>query len=302
MNKARVIAELKAMFDEKTAVFNDVDMAKYIDDLMGVVSLPPLGVILPQSTEQVVQLIKFCNANDVYTIPQGGLTGLASAAVPIGVERSVIVSMEKMNQIHTLDVFDNSMVVDSGVILAQVQNAAKDVGRYFPLSHGGEGSSQIGGNIATNSGGNNALKYGTARDQVLGLEVVMGNGEIYSNLKGLRKNTAGLDLKHLFIGSQGKFGIITKAALKLRPYPNNRATALVGVNSPEVALKLLRDLELYLGENISAFELISDMAMNYALKVENTRFALTEKAAWYVLIEAETAAKDLPLDEAMEKA
>jgi FAD/FMN-containing dehydrogenase len=203
----------------------------------------------------------------------GGLTGLVNGAVPTGLDPVLILSMGRMNRIDPVDTVNNTVLVEAGAVLANVKSAAEQAGRYFPLSHGGEGSSQIGGNLSTNSGGNNALRYGTARDQVLGLEVVLPDGSIWNGLRGLRKNTAGYDLNHLFIGAEGTLGIITRAVLKVRPLRCVRETAIVAVENPRDALSMLRLMERHAGELICACELMSAAALWAAMTIEGTRYA-----------------------------
>lgn len=275
------------------------DMEKFLDDLQGVSITQPIAVLRPANTDQVAAAVKWCRANNLSIVPQGGLTGLTGAAVPTAPSPSAIIALERMNAIREVDLDNNSMTVDAGVVLSQVHSAAKQAGRYFPLHHGGQDSSQIGGNLATNAGGNNALRYGTARDQVLGLEVVLPDGTIWNGLRKLRKNTAGYDLKHLFIGSEGTLGLITGAVLKLGAYPYNRTTAFVAIASVEAALHLLRFLEDQLGQVISAFELMSKAALEFGEAVGKNRQPLEQQSDWYLLIEAETSAKAFDLEDAL---
>ena len=288
-----------AALGEKAVLSAPRDMEKYLDDLQGVTATRPIAVLRPDCTDQVAAAVKWCRSNHLSIVPQGGLTGLTGAAVPTGPAASAIISLERMNAIREVDLDNNSMTVDAGVVLARVQAAAKQAGRYFPLHHGGQESSQIGGNLATNAGGINALRYGTARDQVLGLEVVLPDGTIWNGLRKLRKNTAGYDLKHLFIGSEGTLGLITGAVLKLGSYPHNRTTAFVAIASVEAALHLLHILKDQLGEVISVFELMSKAALNFGEAAGNTRRPLDQHSDWYLLVEAETSAKGFDLEEAL---
>ncbi len=282
-------------------VITDLDLMKqYLADLQGLEASLPVAVLRPSTTKQTVACIKWCIKHDFAVVPQGGLTGLCGAAVPTGEQKTAIISLQRMNKIRNIDPLGKTMTVEAGMVLADVKSAAMDAGLYFPLSHGAEGSSQIGGNLSTNSGGNNALRYGTARDQVLGLEVVLPDATVWNGLKALHKNTAGYDLKHLFIGAEGTLGLITAAVLKLRSYPHNRATAFVSLNTPLAAQTLLKALDTQLGGMVSAFELISSNAISFALTIEGVRYPLAEPAAWNVLIEVETSADGFDICQALE--
>lgn len=294
------LTTLVAQLGAKAVISDPAQMDRFMHDLMDTAGSTPVAVVRPESTEQVAQAVQWCQRQNVSVVPQGGLTGLCGAAVPVDGNATMILSLDRMRDIRDVDPLDNTITVEAGVVLADVQAAAERVDRYFPLSHGAKGSSLIGGNLSTDCGGNNAIRYGTARDQVLGLEVVLPDGRIWNGLRRLRKNTAGYDLKHLFIGAEGTLGIITGAVLKLRPYPNSRATAMVAVRSPAAALTLLRDLETHVGETISAFELLSESALTFALNIENARYPLDTMHAWNVLIEAETPVRNAELDKALE--
>lgn len=287
---------------EKGVITNPQDMARYLDDPLGMVSAPPRAVLRPATTEQVQAALTWCASEGLAVIPQGGLTGLTSAAISAGAENSVILSLGRMTRIREFDAVGNTACVEAGVVLQDLRNLAEENGRYFPLFHGAVGSSQIGGNLSTNSGGNNALRYGTARDQVLGLEVVLPDGQLWDGLRSLRKNTAGYDLRQLFIGAEGTLGVITAATVKLRAFPTNRATAFLAVRDPSTALDLLRRLEDSIGETIAAFELMSGAAISHALRAEGARYPLANRYEWSVLVEAESPARSLDLVSALESA
>lgn len=294
------ILEFARLFEERCVVTEPSDMAKYLADLQGITPQSPLAVFRPSTTQQASQMVKWCHAHKLDVVPQGGLTGLCTAAVPMGNVDVVIIAFDRLNKIREVDALNNSITVDAGVVLGDLKRAAEDVDRYFPLTHGAVGSSQIGGNLSTNSGGINAIKYGTARDQVLGLEVVLPDGTIWNGLRRLRKNTSGYDLKHLFLGAEGTLGLITGAVLKLRPIPRNRATAFLGLATPQIALNLLRKMETYVGDTLVAFELISATAADYAKTIEGGKNPLETKSNWYVLVEVETSSKYLDIDAAFE--
>jgi FAD/FMN-containing dehydrogenase len=198
----------------------------------------------------------------------------------------MVLSLGRMNRIRELDALNDTMTVEAGCVLAAVQRAAEDAGRLFPLSLAAEGSCQIGGNLSTNAGGVNVLRYGNAREQVLGLEVVLPDGRVWDGLRALRKDNTGYDLKHLFLGAEGTLGVITAAVLRLYPLPTARATAWIAVASPREAVELLAALRGRLGDRLSAFELVSRPCLEAVLKhVPASRDPLPAAHAWYVLAE-----------------
>ncbi|MDO5639508.1 MAG: FAD-binding oxidoreductase [Neisseria sp.] len=237
-------------------------------------------VVQPDSVEKVQALMRFCSAHKIAVTPQGGNTGLCGAAVPAG---GVLLNLGRLNRIRGINLADNAITVDAGVILQHVQQAAAEAGRLFPLSLASEGSCQIGGNIACNAGGLNVLRYGTMRDLVLGLEVVLPNGELVSHLQPLHKNTTGYDLRHLFIGSEGTLGIITGASLKLFAQPQTVETAWVGVGSIEQAVTLLTLMQGRFAERLCSFELISEFALG--LSSAFSEIGKPVDAPWHVLLE-----------------
>ena len=295
---------MQALMDilgDKGLISDPAEMSRYLDDPLGAPTTLPRVVLRPATTEQVQVALRWCHANGCEVIPQGGLTGLTKAAAPHGLENTAILSLARMSKIRSMDVDGGTMSVDAGVVLGDIRTAAEAAEMYFPLFHGAVGSSQIGGNLSTNAGGNNALRYGTARDQVLGLEVVLPDGTLWNGMRALHKNTAGYDLRQMFIGAEGTLGIITGAILKLRPAPRNRATAFAAVESPAAALALLRLLSRHLGETIAAFELMSDAALTASLTVEGCRYPLEASYPWAVLIEAETPGMRHNLGAALEE-
>ena len=211
-------------------------------------------LVRPGSTAEVIAVVKACAAAGVAIVPQGGNTGMCGAAVPDASGDQVILSLSRMNRILDVDAGNFSVTAEAGCILSDVQEAARRAGRYFPLSLGAEGTCQIGGNIATNAGGINVGRYGTARSLVLGLEVVLADGTVIDALRSLRKDTAGYDLKQLFIGSEGTLGIITAASMRLFPDPGERSTALLGLESAGVAVDILGNLREQLDDRIESFD------------------------------------------------
>ena len=224
-------------------------------------------LVAPDSTAQVAQVIAAAAAARIGVVPYGGGTGLVGGQVlPASktcTPAPLILSLGRMRQIRACYPEENVLVAEAGAVLAEVQQSAADVDRLFPLSLASEGTAQIGGLLATNAGGVNVLRYGMARDQVLGIEAVMADGRIFNGLQRLRKDNTGYDLRHLLIGSEGTLGIITAASLKLAPRPQSEGTALLTVDSPSAALDLLGRAKGILGESISAFELISGQGLRF---------------------------------------
>jgi FAD/FMN-containing dehydrogenase len=240
-------------------------------------------LVLPRSTEQVAAVVGICAASDVAITPQGGNTGLVGGQIPQG---EILLSLEKMNRVRDVEPFDDVIVAEAGVTLAAVHEAALAAERRFPLSVASEGSATVGGLVSTNAGGTQVLRYGTMRDQVLGLEAVLPNGEVWNGLKRLRKDNTGYDLKQLLIGAEGTLGVVTAAALKLYPILPSRAVAFVGLRSPQDAIRLLAQGKAVTGGALEAFELISRVGMDLVMKnIPDQREPMESRHAWYVLIE-----------------
>jgi len=226
----------------------------------------PLAVVRPASTAEVAQVVRACAEARTGVVPQGGNTGLCGAATPDASGSQIVLNLSRMNRVRAVDVRNNTMTAEAGCVLASLQKAAEDAGRLLPLSLAAEGSCEIGGNLSTNAGGTAVLRYGNARELVLGLEVVLPSGEIWDGLRGLRKDNTGYDLKQLFIGAEGTLGVITAAVLKLFPLPRSRATAVAALQSPEKALVLLERALDACGERLTGFELFSDFCLSLVLK------------------------------------
>ena len=244
-------------------------------------------VVRPTSTDEVAAIVATCARENIAIVPQGGNTGLVGGSVPTGRRREVVLSLNRMNRIRSIDVLNDTMTVEAGCVLAAVQKAAHDAGRLFALSLAAEGSCQIGGNLSTNAGGVNVLRYGTAREQVLGLEVVLPDGRIWHGLRALRKDNTGYDLKQLFIGAEGTLGIITAAVLRLFPRPNATASAWIALESARAAVALLGELRQHLGDRLCAFELMSRICVQAVLKhATDVQDPLpVDVHPWYVLAE-----------------
>jgi len=226
----------------------------------------PAAVVKPASTAEVAAVVRACAESRTAIVPQGGNTGLCGAATPDASGSQVVLNLSRMNRVRAIDARNNTMTVEAGCVLASLQKTAEEAGRLFPLSLAAEGSCEIGGNLSTNAGGTAVLRYGNARDLVLGLEVVLPSGEIWDGLRALRKDNTGYDLKQLFVGAEGTLGVITAAVLKLFPPPRSRATAVVALEDPEHALELLKRTLEGCGERLTGFELFSDFCLSLVLK------------------------------------
>ncbi|ODP30913.1 FAD-binding oxidoreductase [Pandoraea sp. ISTKB] len=267
------------------------DAATFESDYRQVFHGKSLAVVRPGNTDEVSAVMRYCYTNGISVVPQGGNTSLLGGSVPDATGASIVISLARLNQIRAIDPMNATMTVSAGVTLSQARGAAESVGALFPLRIGSEGSCQIGGNLSTNAGGTAVLRYGNMRDLVLGLEVVLPDGRIWNGLRGLRKDNAGYDLKHLFIGSEGTLGIITAAVLKLFPIPRTVSSAFLGTHSPEDALAIFKRIRERLGTDVSAFELISSDAMALVLSHLNDRPSPLETPhPWYVLVETSSNA------------
>ncbi len=235
-----LIGELTTIVGPKGVLTAAGDTAPFLEDWRGRYRGEAVCVVLPASTEQVSAIVTLCARTGTPVLAQGGNTSLCGGATPeANGQPPVIIGLQRMRAIRSIDPINNTICVDAGCVLATVQQAAIDNDRLYAVSLGAEGSCQVGGTIATNAGGTGVLRYGNTRDNVLGLEVVLPDGSIWDGLHALRKNNTGYDLKHLFIGSEGTLGIITGAVLKLHPLPTARSVAWLSVASPQMALDML---------------------------------------------------------------
>lgn len=266
---------------------SDIDLQPHLTEWRDIWRGKALLMVSPDSTEQVAAVVRACSEAGTSIVPQGGNTGLCGGAIPDSSGEQVILSLSRLNQIRSISVNDYSMVVEAGCVLEQLQNAADEAGLFFPLSLAAEGSCQIGGNLSTNAGGINVLRYGTARTQALGLEVVLADGTIWNGLRSLRKDTAGYDLKQIFIGAEGTLGIITAACLRLYPAVRNASTVLLALPSAAAAVAALAILRGELADQLQAFELIPARAVRYVLRhIPSNKFPLAVESPWYVLLES----------------
>ncbi len=252
---ATAIERIKALVGPKGFFEAQSDIAPYLVEERGLYRGQAPLVVRPASTAEVAGVVKICAEAGLAIVPQGGNTGLTGAGVPHDHGGEIVVSLSRLNRIREIDALNYAITVEAGVILANVQKAADEAERLFPLSLAAEGTCQIGGNLSTNAGGIQVLRYGMARDLVLGLEVVLPNGQVWDGLRALRKDNTGYDLKQLFIGAEGTLGIITAAVLKLYSKPKSVETGFLAVRDPAAAIELLARAREGSGDAVTAFEL-----------------------------------------------
>lgn len=282
-----IVSELKAALPPRAVVAGAAIPERHLGDWG--VRLPrekqPLAVLYPRSAVDVSSVLRICNTHGCPVVPQGGLTGLTGAATPTN--GCIVVSLERMAAVEEIDHAASTMTVQAGVPLESVQKSAREAGFFFPLDLGARGSCRIGGNVATNAGGNRVLRYGMTRELVLGMEVVLADGTVITSLNKMQKNNAGYDLKHFFIGSEGTLGIMTRVVLRLYPLTASTCTALCAVPDYEAAIRLLHHAKAFLGPTLSAFEMMwPDF---YALAVDTTgqRPPLSDAHGGYVLLDSQ---------------
>ncbi|SDH83932.1 FAD-binding oxidoreductase [Roseospirillum parvum] len=293
------LERLKGIVGPAHVLTEPADLAPFLAEERGRYQGAATVAVRPGSTEEVAAVVAACAEAQVPVVPQGGNTGLVGGAVSEAGE--VVLALGRLNRIRALDPAAHTLTAEAGCILADLQGAAEDAGLLFPLSLGAEGSCQIGGNLASNAGGLNVLRYGTARDLCLGLEVVLADGRIWHGLSGLTKDNTGYALKHLFIGAEGTLGIITAAVLKLFPRPTESATALLAVPDLTAALDLLGRARARSGDSVSAFEVMNGFSLEVAVRhLPGARAPLEEPTPWAVLVELATSRPDAPLRPVLE--
>ena len=277
-------------------------MQSYLSDWRNAYRGQAAAVLRPGTTEEVAAAVRLCAQAGVALVPQGGNTGLCGGSIPDASGAQMVLSLTRLKRIREVDVANATITVEAGVILQQLQDAAAEVGRLFPLSLGAEGSCTVGGNLATNAGGTAVLRYGNMRDLALGLEVVLPDGRIWDGLRGLRKDNTGYDLKQLFIGSEGTLGIITAAVLKLFPALRSLTTAWVALPSPQAAVTLLGQMRGLCGDRLTGFELMSRQSLEFVLRhVAGASDPFAEGHPWYVLIELSDTQPDAALNDLLEQ-
>lgn len=279
-------ASLTASLGDELVLTDTTDMVRYCRDWHGDVSSGAVAVIRPRNVEDVAAAVRLCAELGLAIVPQGGNTGLVLGGVPDAPDRQVVLSLERMNAIRAIDTEDFSAVVEAGCILSEFKDAVQEKGMFFPLSLGAQGSCRIGGNVSTNAGGINVLRYGMTRELVLGLEVVLPDGTIWNGLSTLRKDNRGIDLKQLFIGAEGTLGIVTAVSVKLYPNPDHVETALLGLNSLDDAIKLYRRARRECCDLMSAFEFMPPVAFALAMEaIPALKMPIADDYAAYVLME-----------------
>ena len=279
------IEQMIAALPANTLVRGEAIDAKYWHDWSGLPPVQPLALLRPRTTQDIATAMALCNRAGIAVVPQGGLTGLAGGAHPV--DGCVVLSLERMNGVEEIDTVMATMTVKAGTPLADVQAAAEHAGMYFPLDLGARGSCTIGGNLSTNAGGNRVIRYGMARDHVLGLEYVLADGTVVSSLNKMIKNNAGYDLKQLLIGSEGTLGIITRAVLRLQAKPLSVATAMCGCSDYDAVIALLQAARAELGPALSAFEVMWPSFVDCMTGgLPHLRRPFAQPHGVYVLIEA----------------
>jgi len=298
-----LMAQLKTIVGERGFIDAPAERAPFETDWRDQYHGKAALVLKPAATDEVAGIVKVLAQARIGIVPQGGNTSLCGASVPDGSGSQVVVNLSRMNRVRAVDAANNTMTVEAGCVLAQLQSVAAEHDRLFPLSLAAEGSCEIGGNLSTNAGGTGVLRYGNTRDLVLGLEVVLPDGSVWEGLRGLRKDNTGYDLKHLFIGAEGTLGVITAAVLKLFPRPRSRATAVAGLESPHDAVALLSELRVACGDRVSGFELMSRLCIELVVRhIPGQRDPFGEPHPWYVLVELSDSTEGAATTELLEAA
>jgi D-lactate dehydrogenase (cytochrome) len=280
------IQELTNLIGKNNVLIDIADQKKYVSDWFGRANGKALAVAKPANPEEIASIVKLSAKYHVAIVPQGGNTGLVGGGLPDDSGQELVLSLERINKIRSLDALGKTISVDAGVILENLHQYTQEHGLEFPLTMGSQGSATIGGLLSTNAGGTAVLRYGNARDLCLGLEVITAEGEIWNGLRSLRKDNTGYDLRDLFIGAEGTLGIITGAVLKLVPLPKARLSALLSLNSPSLAIQLLEYVQTKANSQLTAFELISDTCLNLVDQYfPQFAYPFSTKVPYCVLIE-----------------
>lgn len=299
MSQQEFLDALLCTLGADTVLVGESVQARYHTDWSGTPPVAPLALVRPRSTEQVSAALQLCHAHRVAVVPQGGLTGLAGGAVPVA--GCVAISMERMHAVEEVNTRSGVMTVQAGATLQAVQEAAADAGWVFGVDLGARGSCQIGGNVATNAGGNGVLQHGMMREQVLGLEVVLADGTVLPMLRPMIKNNTGYDLKQFFIGAEGTLGIITRVMLRLRPQPQAKATALVAMPSFDQSLAVLQHMQQRFGNSVAAFELMWDSFVQTSVRWQKLQAPFAQSHPFLALIDVD-GKEEASLREAVEEA
>lgn len=300
---AALLAAIADVVGPRGIITDPADIAPYSTDWRAMYQGRAAAVVRPASADEVARVVRLCAAAGVGIVPQGGNTSMVGGAVPAEDGSQIVLSLARMNRVRAVDPLDLSMTVDAGLTLRAAQEAAEAAGCLLPLSIGSEGTAQIGGVLSTNAGGNNTVRYGNAREMVLGLEVVTPQGEVWNGLRRLRKDNTGYCLRQLFVGAEGTLGIITGAVLQLHPAARETATAFCAVPSPEAALRLLHRVRAAEGAALSAFELMSAIGVEFVLRhIPGTSLPTQARADNYTLVECTSPRTGAHVREGLEAA
>ncbi|HEY6629967.1 MAG TPA: FAD-binding oxidoreductase [Rhizobiaceae bacterium] len=283
---ATLLDRFAAIVGDAHALRAEADIAPYLRELRGLWRGQTPLVLKPGSVEEVSRILKLATETKTPIVPQGGNTGLVGGQVPHAAGNEIVVSLSRLNRVREIDTLSNTVTAEAGVVLEALHRTVDAVDRMFPLSLASQGSCQIGGNLSSNAGGTAVLAYGNTRELCLGVEVVLPTGEVFDDLRKLKKDNTGYDLKNLFIGAEGTLGIITAAVLKIFPKPRGREVGWAGVSSPEAALALFGLASDLAGGNLTAFELIGKEPLDFSLRFTgNARTPLAGEWPWHVLVE-----------------
>ncbi|MCI4664567.1 MAG: FAD-binding oxidoreductase [Neomegalonema sp.] len=281
------LSGLRDLLGPKGVVESD-DSARFLEEPRGQYHGHAALIARPADTGQVAEIVRRAAIERVGVVPYGGGTGLVGGQLlePAAGPPPIVLSLERMKNVRDVSVADAALTVEAGVTVKAAQEAAEGAGLLFPLSYGSEGTAQIGGALATNAGGVQVLRYGNTRDLVLGLEAVMPDGTVLNGLKTLRKDNTGFDIRHLLIGSEGALGVVTAATLRLFAQPKRRETAFLKLAEHRVAPTALRALQAVVGEQVTAFELMSETGLGFVMeKIEGARMPLADRSGWHALVE-----------------
>jgi FAD/FMN-containing dehydrogenase len=292
---APFMSSLQGIVGDSNVITAAADVAPYVTDWRERYRGQARAVVRPGSTAEVAAVARICSEHGVPIVPQGGNTSLCGGATPHADGHEIVMQLSRLNRVRDVDTENATMTVEAGAPLAAVQSAAAEAGLLFPLSLAAEGSCAIGGNLSTNAGGTAVLRYGNARELVLGLEIVLADGRVWNGLRGLRKDNTGYDLKQLFLGSEGTLGIITAAVLKLFPRPRTSATAWVAVSDVAAAVRLLSVVRQALGDRLTGFELIAADCVTLTQAQFPSMADPLPGHDWYVLLQADDASANSPL-------
>lgn len=295
---SELLQQLTAIVGTQNAIVDPTQQAPYLREWRDrYVGCTPM-VLRPATPLEIAEILRLANQARVGVVPQAGNTGLVGGQIPFETGCELVVSVERLKRVRSVDGNAQTMTVEAGLTLADVQSLAAQAGGYFPLSLAAEGTAQIGGNLATNAGGVGVLAHGNARHLTYGLEVVLADGRVWDGLRALKKDNTGYDLRDLFIGSEGTLGIITAAVLKFLPKPAKQVTAFAGLRDLDYVAALFNRVQGVLGPNLTAFEFIPHIAVEFVTRHwPDTRLALSQPCPWYVLLEGSSCHADTGLDD-----